>query len=169
MVGRKPVCRGTGDDPTRVVLELFEQRLRDEAGPIVRNEAALEQTLVQARVVVAEILSEADIATSTDEVTVALGTARAMAGVHPVHSVRAADLFYEVALPVITAQVGGGPLAAADLATRLHRAVSGRVTAGALGYVDTLIRELANTQILERQRVARELHDQIAHSIGVAL
>lgn len=161
---------GSGTDLTRTVLELFEQRLRDEAGPIVRSEAVLGQTLIQARNVLAEILSDPGIAIDTEpETTVAIGTARAMAGVHPVHSVRAADLFYEVALPVILVQKGGDPCASADLATRLHRSVTSRVTAGAIGYVDTLIRELSNTHVLERQRMARELHDEIAHAIGVAL
>ncbi len=101
-----------------------------------------------------------------------IGTTRANRGVHPVESTQAAVEMFQVLLPVVAGNLrslGMGDAAAEAAALTLHRSIMRRVGLGALAYANYLLKKVSGSHRDERQRLARELHDGAAHSIGVAL
>ncbi|MBB4762003.1 sensor histidine kinase [Amorphoplanes digitatis] len=106
-------------------------------------------------------------------VSLDVGTDRAEHGVHPLHSLRAATALFEAALPPLLTHFTGttvaSPSAAGDVAITLHRAIMVRVTVGSLSYVGFLLEQVYTSHLEERRRIARDLHDRVAHAIGVGL
>ncbi len=102
-----------------------------------------------------------------------IGTTRATQRAHPVESANVAVEMFQVLLPVVTAELrthGMGDNAAAEIAAlALQRSIMQRVGLGALAYANYLLKKVFSSHRDERHRIARELHDGAAHSIGVAL
>jgi signal transduction histidine kinase len=105
-----------------------------------------------------------------------LGAAIASAGAGPdVHLgelLRAAGVLCEAVLNTIAERVPERPemtRALLRLAVTLHRVIVDRLAIGALGHLGYVLERLHRSHADERRRVARELHDLVAHSAAVAL
>ncbi|WP_432837914.1 sensor histidine kinase [Dactylosporangium sp. CA-092794] len=98
----------------------------------------------------------------------AIGTSRSSDGLPPTESMRAAGILFEVALDVLTRDEPD-PARVATLARCLNESITQRVGRAATAYVTALLERNRRSQREERQRVAREMHDRAAHSVGVAL
>jgi signal transduction histidine kinase len=101
-----------------------------------------------------------------------IGASRAAARVHPAESLRAASALFGAVLCEVMQWAAGHP-EATDLVGRaavvLHDSVIGRIREGAAAYASFLLHEIHEAQVLERRRVARELHDRVGSTISAAL
>lgn len=99
-----------------------------------------------------------------------IGITRAAAGVHPNESLRAANLLFAA----VVAHVAG-PLQdqvtvpeLALVALTAHDVLLDNVRAAADAYLAVLLDRVRHSQVEERKRVSRELHDRIGSGISVA-
>jgi signal transduction histidine kinase len=157
------------------IAERYEQALRLAGSPITADPVALAQLLTQVRTVVAEVLAEHwhdsarefAYAAAAVRLSTEIGATRAGAGIHPTESLAAASVLFETALQVLTDEFG--PEHVSALSRLLHRAIMDRVVQGAVAYVNFLLRKVRESHQEERQRISRELHDRVAHSVRVGL
>jgi len=157
-------------------LQRLVAGLRAEGNPIADDPVVLDQMVAQAARVLADLgitgvtgpgFDRADVlAADSSQISEEIGAARAFARIHPLHSIRAAHVLFDATLPIV---IRAGIDDIAVHVSALHRAIVGGIAQAALGYVDTLLLELRNTRIEERRRMSRELHDEIAHTVGRAL
>jgi signal transduction histidine kinase len=105
------------------------------------------------------------------DLSLQIGAERASAGVHPVHSLHAASLIYEAALPVVAERLAAAGHPSAELAAglALNRAIMDRMMAASSTYVDYLLTKVHSSNRDERRRLARELHDMAAPAVAVGL
>lgn len=99
------------------------------------------------------------------------GALRAAQDVHPAESLMAAEVLFDVALPVLAADRGlvpGTPEGALAVARALHHAIWRRFPPGAIAYADALRQRLSSAHMDSRSRLSRDLHDRIAHGIAAA-
>jgi signal transduction histidine kinase len=109
-------------------------------------------------------------AVSLNDLSVRVGRQRADRGVHPAESLRAATLLFDTALPVLVRKLPRTAESSPFLVSRLlHEAVMSRVAVAALSYVSFLLEKVRASRQEERQRIARELHDRVLHSLGFTL
>ncbi|MFD3524368.1 sensor histidine kinase [Streptomyces sp. NPDC058653] len=97
---------------------------------------------------------------------------RASRGIHPTETVRAAELFFEMALPVVVHEYLPATPSAdefLDTALTLNDAVMTQIALGCVGYIKFLREKLHSSHIDERRRLARDLHDRVAHEVLVAM
>jgi signal transduction histidine kinase len=184
---RHPAAEASGlqilpESARREILEDVERRLRAMGSPIVGNSEAIAQLRMQVGSVLDEVMAggRPDIpdksyilVTNGSHVLAAeIGTSRAVHGVHPTESLRAATALFEAALPVLTRECVSktdGAAGAARMALCLHRTVMSRVVQAAVPYVNFLLSKLYSSHREERERIARDLHDRAAHGVGVGL
>jgi signal transduction histidine kinase len=105
---------------------------------------------------------------SDGDLSAAIGVRRITEGLPPVESMQAARILFESALRIVTREAPDAA-SAVDLAVELNQAIMKRVGRAATTYVDTLLQHNLRAQREERRRVARDMHDRAAHSVGVAL
>lgn len=100
-----------------------------------------------------------------------IGIARASAGIHPGESLQAGMVLYESALNASASLVSahGIELSAFGLAAlALQSSISQRLQEAFAVYTSFLLEKVHVAQTEERQRIARDLHDRIGHSLSVA-
>jgi signal transduction histidine kinase len=157
-------------------MEILHERLRELHSPLAASAQASTQLRYQLGSVLDDVESLGDPATATDlrvaRLAEEIGAARAMLGVHPVESVRAAIEMFQVLQPLVIHEVrahSGADDDLADAIVTLNTSIMRRVGLGAVSYATYLLKKVNNSHRDERNRIARELHDRAAHSIGVAL
>jgi signal transduction histidine kinase len=157
------------------IVNAYLRRLRAEDNVLTRDPDLADELARQVGSILGEVLAEIDsaavIAPPADQPSSAeVGADRARRGIHPVESLRAATVLFEVALSVLTAEYGWTEAARlTKVATILHRAVMDRVAAASLTYVDQLIQRLHASRGEERRRIARDLHDRLGHTLALTL
>ncbi len=156
------------------LLERYRAGL-DEIGSPLTSEAAWGQCGLQAR----RIFDDCARSLALGEVTVAhitdvydLGTERVRQGAHPTHSVRAGNLLAELGVTVLAecaAHLGApqADLVAAVLA--LQRGIGLRLESGSIGYDAFLLQRVREVHEQGQRGLAREIHDHIGNSVGLAL
>ncbi len=154
------------------ILTTYRTRLIAEDYALVRDPVSLEQVLRQVRYILEDVLLPPEPAGDGESrlFSVEVGASRARTGVHPTESLRAAALLFDVALPMILAHYGdGGVELGLRLSLALHHSVMDRVVLASVSYVEFLLEKLQASRQEERRRIARELHDRLGHSMGLAL
>jgi signal transduction histidine kinase len=151
------------------VVRRYTELLSASRNPLLCHDQDL--LVDQARSVVLALAGRADPASSPDP-SGEIGRARSAQGTHPRYSLAAASLLFDAALPVLAGTLAerGRPQADLErLAMALHQEIARRVERATVPYVDFLLQQLHESNFEERKRIARELHDQAAHSVGVGL
>jgi len=166
-------------------MNRFRSCVTAGAGTLLVDHAVLEQLCAQAAAVVADVLSglrsTADDADDDDAVTDLdrpdgdgggdIQAAPPLHGIHPTQSLRAATVMFEVAFPVLAHRLAGAGDPARDtldIGLILHQSIMMRLGVSSVPYVSFLLQRVRRAHQEERQRMARELHDRVAHSIAVA-
>lgn len=105
------------------------------------------------------------------DVLSAHGQRSAALDVDPSEPLMAAEVLYDVALPLIANAVAEseGSRRDLDVAQALHHAIWRRFPPGAIAYVEVLRDRLRSSDREARLRLARELHDRIAHGIAAGV
>lgn len=133
----------------------------------------------QARQILGECIdalrgTEVEVAEEAELASMALGVQRSFEKVPPIDSVHAARLLFDAAVGTMTEAAAQLP---ADLALSrfptavrmLHEATFTRVAAAAIGYESATLRDVGEASTARRHQIARDLHDHIGSSIGLAL
>ncbi|MFE9203334.1 sensor histidine kinase [Micromonospora sp. NPDC007230] len=157
------------------VLDTFRKRLIGACGPIDVEETLLDQAVIQARQVLADVTESIRTGqVQVDETAIALAwqadAARAMANLHPVESLRAATELFEPVLDAVIETAAGHPDATCIIRTAtqaLQRSVMTRVRWASEAYVGLLLDRVQQAQLAERRRTARELHDRVGGPASV--
>jgi signal transduction histidine kinase len=157
-------------------MDSLHLRLRELHSPLADNQQSVDQLRRQVHAVLDDISEVGGFGTAPDRSAVNLsreiGTARAAGGVHPVESVRAAVEMFQILLPVVLAGLraeDGDDTELTSIVNRLHASIMRRVGLGAVFYASHLLNQVHDSHRNERHRIARDLHDGAAHSIGLAL
>jgi signal transduction histidine kinase len=105
------------------------------------------------------------------EVLSAHGERSAVLDLDPAEPLMAAEMLFDVALPLVADSVAetAGHRRDLDVARALHHAIWRRFPPGAIAYVETLRDQLRASDREARLRLARELHDRIAHGIAAGV
>jgi signal transduction histidine kinase len=165
------------------ILEFYVSVLASSGSVLVADWDAREQTREQARHTLGDICAElrtGDVVVdarafepSASELALSrkIGEDRAAAGIHPVESLRAAGVLYEVMMESVADAVRGEPLGAevrAVAARAAHHSLLTRIRVASYSYSGFLLDEVHKAQIGERARIARELHDRLGSGISAA-
>lgn len=156
------------------IVSSFERRLHELGSPIVDKGDSRDQMLAQARSILDEVAGLRDgVSENSDAISLSLdiGASRAASGVHPVESLRAAAVLFDIAFPFVFKAFGaaGSPDAASSAALSLHRVIMSRIASSSVSYVGFLLNKLHDSHRAERARLSRDLHDRAAHAVRVAL
>ncbi|GAT70683.1 sensor histidine kinase [Planomonospora sp. ID91781] len=161
------------------VVASYRSLLSSAGSVVLSDETVVEQLVRQAGLVVDDVLARRSGAPPEEDalslpLSMEIGATRAQQGVHPTQSLLAAALMFEAAFPVLARR-----LAARDdldvqertvtIGLDLQRAIMVRLAVGSVPYVNFLLAKLLSAHQDERHRIARDLHDRIAHGMGVAL
>jgi signal transduction histidine kinase len=163
----------------RVVTELRERLF--ERGSVLASEHALDGGLeFQVRSIIAESISSLSEGVHPPAVSVeygdgdvlsAHGERSAILDIDPSEPLMAAEVLYDVALPAIAdaAAESRGSRRDLEVARALHHAIWRRFPPGAIAYVEVLRDKLQTSHREARLRLARELHDRVAHGIAAGV
>lgn len=158
------------------VLARYQSGLVEIGSRIARDPDALRQAIEHAD----ETLTEMVTTLRTGEpaavrgdlgISESVGTARATQGIHPNESFRAITVLFETVMPEVTECLEDNPSALhlEELAARaLIQSIMRRTRAYASSYIGFLLEAVHQAHLGERARVARELHDHIGTSLGIA-
>lgn len=97
------------------------------------------------------------------------GRLRADQNLHPAESLMAAEVLFDVALPLLADDCMSDEAFEADaigVARALHHAIWRRFPPGAVAYAESLRQRLSAAHQESRQRLSRDLHDRVAHTIA---
>lgn len=179
---------GTGESTNRSavreqIIDAVEVSVRSGYSSLSDDELAATQFKQQMRDILDDVILRADSATGistlshqyaveTARTSTAIGRSRARQQIHPADSLEAANILFDLALPVLTqrmeleASTLPAPLV---IARALHQSIMARVAPASIGYVDVLLEKLSIAHLEERMRVSHELHDRVAHGIAAGI
>jgi signal transduction histidine kinase len=160
------------------ILDSYEALLNDSGIPASGGSPFSLQARAQAAAVLDEVhrrLSDPDVdrPCPASALNAAIGRrVRARHVLHPSDSLREADLLCEAILSSVVTALPAHPEfgpAVVRLAVTTHRVIMENLAKTATSYLNYLVERLHRSHADERRRVARELHDLVAHSVALAL
>ncbi|TDN45769.1 histidine kinase/DNA gyrase B/HSP90-like ATPase [Curtobacterium flaccumfaciens] len=105
-----------------------------------------------------------------DPAHLATGALHAEHAQHPAGAMLAAEVLYDAYLPVFVDEVHATTTDEVLRATRaLHAAIWSRFPAGAIAYTEALRQRVTTANLDSRTRIARDLHDRVAHGVLAGL
>jgi signal transduction histidine kinase len=178
---RGPPPGGLSEVARKQILNSYQELLRRRGSPLLGSVEMVEQIVDQANSILDAVptvdldrpagVSQFIADDGGVKLSVEIGAARAIAGVPPAESLRAAVYLFEAALPVLTREFSHWgvtePTVTASLL--LQRALMDRMIVSAASYVDFLLKKVHNSHLEERHRLARDLHDRAAPAVAVGL
>ncbi|GAA3486451.1 sensor histidine kinase [Streptomyces cremeus] len=160
-------------------LGVYAEALREAGSPLVLRPELWHSCERQGREILTECLgalygADEDVSRDAEFVSMALGVRRSHDEVSPVDSVHAARVLFDAAVTTMQEATAVLPAELAlprlMIAVRtLHRAISTRVGAAAIGYDSATLRGVGEVSNQRRHQLARDLHDHVGSSIGLAL
>lgn len=162
------------DELREDIISRFERRLGAQGNPMPGGDVAYELTLDEARSILDDVIDS--YRTPTENVGAGslraeVGARRPTMGIHPAEPLGEASALFEAALPVMLrafAAVGQSD-AEASAALALHRVIVRRIASSAASDTGLMLKTVRASHRAELARLARDLHDRTAHTIGVAL
>ncbi len=156
------------------IVSSFERHLRALGSPILDSLDVRTQMLHQARSMLDDVVDRYREATenvdlSAMSLSVEIGASQAIEGVHPAESLRAASVLFETALPFVLRAFTAVGRPDAEAALVLHRVIMSRIASGAVSHTGFMLKTIRDSHRAELARLARDLHDRTAHTIGVAI
>ncbi|MGH3824240.1 MAG: sensor histidine kinase [Pseudonocardiaceae bacterium] len=155
------------------IVSNFERRLRAQGSPILDSVDAYEQMLDQIRSILDEVVGNPgpseNVNLNAMSPSTAIGATQATERMHPADSLRAASVLFETALPVVIRAFSAAERPDAEAALVLHRVIMNRVALSTGAYTGFMLKTLRDSHRAELARLARDLHDHTAHTIGVAI
>ena len=150
----------------------FEAALLSVDSPLLKDELSRTQVMAHAREIVEKTAQEIGGPAGGARYSLArdIGATRAVSGVHPNESLRAADLLFGAAVRSMASRFTG-PDAARQVtvsSVTLHEVLARALRTAADSYVSVLLNRVHQAQVEERRRISRELHDHIGHGVAIA-
>jgi signal transduction histidine kinase len=158
------------------ILDSYEVSL-GMSGATLTNESPSRQVRAQAAAILEEVKRRLQDRHGAgpdrdDELNAAIGRAYANQALHPSRARRAAELLCHAILSGIASRLPPHPNLGPGLvrtAVATHIVIMEGLTSAAVSYMSFLLERLHRSHADERRRVARELHDLVAHSVALAL
>ena len=158
------------------ILDAYQDVLAGAGSKIAADPEAMRQARANAEQILADVAeSIGGPSPELDETGIVLarniGSARAASGLHPRESLRAASLFFQSAVTILTSHVGADDESVqtfSQAVLALENCIAARIHESATAYTGFLLNSVHEAQLRERRRIARELHDRIGHSVSVA-
>lgn len=153
------------------LLHTYVQRLRQEGSPLCQlsEEQLLE---VATPLFDAAISTNSPIEAADQALLVAAGEQRATRGIPPEASTKAAHTLFAVVREEVVrsaAEAGASIEDASIVLQRLNRLLLQRLMRAATPYASELLRQISVAHHNERRRIARDLHDHIAHALAICM
>lgn len=159
------------------IFKGYERRLRDAQSVLVDDKTSYEELKVQARSILDDVASDlrqeksSGVPQERPDPSAEIGISRALSGVHPSESLRAVTALTEATLSQVIEELPPSKTSrteVAEVALTLQRHIMERVARASVTYGTYLLGRLQEAHTDERRRIARELHDRVAHSIMVS-
>jgi signal transduction histidine kinase len=150
------------------IADALIHRLRARASALTADPAIVRQLRAQVHAILRrtfERLGGFTDDSSTPAVGSSVGKTRARQNIHPVDSLTAATLLFDIALTELALE-DHDP---SDVARALNASIMDEVVPASLAYVDVLLERLAVAHTEERLGISRELHDRVAHGIAAGI
>lgn len=160
------------DEKSTDIVRRYEERLRHGGSPLMRDSEARRKCLDQAREILADWQSDLSEGTPARSSALAsrLGGGRATRGIDSAESIRAVAILFEVVVEEFRHDV---PTELhdqlIDAILGLHRNVTARIAAITEAANAFLLDEVHLDQAAYRQKLAREIHDQLGNGLSVAM
>jgi signal transduction histidine kinase len=157
------------------LIALYRARLTEISSPLASNEAAWEQCALQALHILEDCAHTLSVGSAT-VIHIAdvfdLGGERVRQGAHLTHSIRAGTILSDLAIEALAdcATRMDAPQTALIAAVRaLQQGIALRLESGSIGYDAFLLQRIREIHAQSHRRLAREIHDHIGNSVGLAL
>jgi signal transduction histidine kinase len=162
------------------IVEKYELGLIRMGSILVAEPATRRQCLEQANNVITDVCAGlrgvSDLFNTRGpsvnlDLAIDIGSRRAAGGIHPVESLRAGSLLFDVVLSGVQEAVAddpAAPLLAAVASQVLHYSLMDRIRTAASSYSSFLLNRTAEAHVGERQRIAREMHDRLGSGVSAA-
>ena len=147
--------------------------LRQAGSPLVSDPYIEREFIVQITHILEQTFERLGLALHTEPHDLkargtVVGDNRARQNVHPVDSLKAATLVFDIGLGAIV-EATGDTVAPDDTARALNASIMETVIPASVSYVNVLLDRLAVAHSEERLAISRELHDRVAHSIAAGM
>lgn len=155
------------------IVEGYMRCLNELDSPLVMDIKRKRQVEIQARSVLEDTVRvlrglQTPPDGAADDFSDTIGEMRAIDGVHPSESLRAAEALSGATLAVVADNLPPSPTSlseVAGVALAIQHSIMERLTRASISYVDYLLRKVHEAHADERREISRELREQVAHSL----